>query len=492
MSLKRITCSLGALVLLLPFLGTASPTPTGLTWSTFLGGCGSDEGYDIAVDGAGDVYVTGLTWSRDFPATFGAYRITHRDSSDAFVLKLDPGGGLIVYATFLGGSSWDEAYGIAVDHEGSAYVGGRTASVDFPITDGAFDGTHNGGRDAFVAKVSPTGSVLAYCTFLGGNDHDKAYGIAVDGSGHAYLTGWTRSADFPTTAGAFSTAHAGRREEDAFVVKLDPEGGRLVYATFLGGSGEDWGRDIAVNDAGAAYVAILTYSRDFPATQGAFDATHNGGREALVAKVDPSGSGLVYATFLGGSGQDWSQGIAVDGDGCAWVAGVTFSPDFPTTPGSFDTDHNGLSDAFVARFNTEGSDLIYASYLGATGEERSTDIALDGSGNVYLAGWTRSADFPVTDGALGTSFGGHTDVFVARLDPTGSRPPYSSLLGGSEFEAIYGIALDGPGNVYAVGWTRSADFPVTDGAFDTQHRGESDVFVVKLNLGAPKPRGGRR
>ncbi len=491
MSLKRNTCTLVALVLWLPFLGSASPAPAGLAWSTFLGGSGSDESYGIAVDRAGGIYLTGLTWSRDFPATFGAYRITHRDSSDAFVLKLDPGGGRILYATFLGGSSWDEGFGIAVDHEGSAYVGGRTGSADFPTTPGAFDGTYNGGRDAFAAKLSPTGSVLEYATFLGGSDHDKAYGIAVDGGGHAYLTGWTRSGDFPVTAGAFRTVHGGRREEDAFVVKLDPAG-RLGYATFLGGSGEDWGCDIAVDDAGAAYLAILTYSVDFPTTQGAFDVTHNGSREALVAKLDPTGSGLVYATFLGGRGQDWGQGIAVDDAGCAWVAGVTFSPDFPATPGSFDEVHNGLSDAFAARFDAQGSNLVYATFLGGGGEERSTDLALDASGNVYLAGWTRSADFPVTVGALGSSFGGHTDAFVARLDPTGGRTPYISLLGGSDFEAIYGIALDTSSSLYATGWTRSADFPVTTGAFGTQYRGQSDVFVAKLDLGASGPRSGER
>jgi hypothetical protein len=235
-----------------------------------------------------------------------------------------------------------------VDGAGNAYVTGFTFSADFPTTPGAFDTTFNPGTfDAFVTKLNPAGSALVYSTYLGGASTDQGFGIAVDAAGNAYVTGWTVSADFPTTPGAFDTTAAGA---DAFVTKLNPAGSALVYSTYLGGASTDQGFGIAVDGAGNAYVTGLTVSADFPTTPGAFDTTFNGGGDAFMTKLNPAGSALVYSTYLGGASNDQGSGIAVDGAGNAYVTGSTFSADFPTTPGAFDTTFNGSIDAFVTKF----------------------------------------------------------------------------------------------------------------------------------------------
>jgi murein DD-endopeptidase MepM/ murein hydrolase activator NlpD len=267
------------------------------------------------------------------------------------VVKVNPIGTQLVYATFLGGSSSDESEAIAVDGAGNAYVTGWTYSADFPTTVGAFDTSHNGGSvDAFVVKVNPTGTGLAYATFLGGSGGQDGRSIVVDGVGNAYVTGSTGSADFPTTAGAFDTSLNG--PGDAFVAKLNPTGTGLFYATFLGGNAKDGGMSIAVDGLDNAYVTGWTQSSNFPTTVVAFDTSYNGGDDAFVAKLNPTGTGLAYATFLGGSSGDYGYAIAVDEISNAYVAGTTNSSNFPTTAGAFDTSYNGGGDTFVAKMRT--------------------------------------------------------------------------------------------------------------------------------------------
>jgi hypothetical protein len=396
----------------------------------------------------------------------------------------------LLYATFLGGSDWDEGNGIAVDGAGNAYVTGRTWSSDFPTTAGAFDTSYNGRWDAFVAKVNPSGSALACATFLGGSDDDESYGIAVDGAGNAYVTGETKSLDFPTTPGAFDTSHNGGWG-DAFVAKVNATGTGLAYATFLGGSNWDDGYAIAVDGAGNAYVTGETWSSDFPTTVGAFDTSFDYYSDAFVAKVNATGTGLAYATFLGGGSGDWGYGIAVDGAGNAYVTGGTYSSSFPTTPGAFDTSFNGGRDAFVAKVNPSGTALAYATFLGGSNRNDGWAVAVDGAGNAYVAGQTSSSDFPTTPGAFDTSHGGGTcydgswffpcpDAFVAKLNPSGTALAYATFLGGSDWDVGL-VAVDGAGNAYVAGMTLSPDFPTTPGAFDTNYNGEEDAFVAKLN-----------
>jgi hypothetical protein len=270
----------------------------------------------------------------------------------------------LLYSTFLGGTGDDLSGGIAVDEAGSAYVTGNTASSDFPTTTGAFDTSHNGSYDAFVVKVNPDGMGLAYATFLGGSDREAGSAIAVDGAGNAYVTGNTRSSDFPTRAGAFDTSYNGNT--DAFVVKVNADGTGLAYATFLGGSDWEYGPGIAVDGAGNAFVTGWTWSSDFPTTAGAFDTSLDGYHDAFVVKVNAGGTGLAYATFLGGSNYDRGFAIAVDGAGNAYATGSTASPEFPITAGAFDTSHNGGWDAFLVKVNAEGTGLAYATFLGGS------------------------------------------------------------------------------------------------------------------------------
>jgi len=466
---------------LLPSRSAQTAGASDLLYATFLGGSGDDDGYGIAVDPSGTAYVTGWTGSSDFPTTPGAFDTSY-NGYDAFVVKLNAAGSALTYATFLGGGHDDAGKGIAVDSSGAAYVTGLTDSSDLPTTPGAFDTTYNGGRDAFVVKLNPAGSGLAYATFLGGSHWDVGLGIAVDGGGSAYVTGGTESSDLPTTPGAFDTTYNGY--DDVFVSKLNPAGSALVYATFLGGSysGEQgWG--IAVDSSGAAYVTGWTGSSDFPTTPGAFDTTLNGG-DAFVARLNPAGSGLAYATFLGGSysgEQGW--GIAVDPSGAAYVTGETWSSDFPTTPGAFDTSFNGRGDAFVVKLNAAGSALTYATFLGGGHDDEGEGIAVDSSGAAYVTGWTSSSDFPTTPGAFDTSFNGDYDAFVVKLNAAGSALTYATFLGGSGFDEGYGIAVDSSGAAYVTGYTESSDFPTTPGAFDTSHNGHEDAFVAKLGMG---------
>jgi hypothetical protein len=455
-------------------------TAFGLLYATFLGGSSYDLGTAIAVDATGAAYVTGATQSNNFPTTDGAYDRTFNGGTDVFVAKLNPAGSALVYATFIGGSQGDWGYGIAVDGSGAAYVTGTTQSSNFPKT----AGTYRGGGDAFGIKLRPTGA-LAYATFLGGSEYDVGNAIAVDGSGAAYITGSTRSADFPTTSGAFDNAFGGGTCgnalntypcPDAFVVKLNAAGS-LDYATFLGGGDEDGGAAIAVR-AGAAYVAGNTFSTDFLTTDGAYDRMPNGGDDAFVAKLDAAGSALEYATFLGGSAADWAAAIAVDTAGAAYVTGSTESGNFPTAGGAYDPTYNGGTDVFVAKLNPGGAALAYATFLGGGGEDNGFGIAVGADGAMYITGGTRSVEFPVTLGAADPVYM-NGEAFLVKL-LAGGALAHATFLGGSDDEWANAVAVDATGHAYLAGITRSADFPRLPGAFDPTHNGRDDAFVARL------------
>ena len=306
-----------------------------------------------------------------------------------------------------------------------------------------------------MTKLNASGSALVYSTFLGGNDWDSGTGISVDAAGDAYVRGQTESTNFPTTAGAFDTTFNGGTL-DAFVAKLNASGSALVYSTYLGGSGSESSGNpagaIAVDATGSAYVTGTTSSANFPTTAGAYDTTYNGGYDAFVAKLNASGSALVYSTYLGGSGGDEGWGIGVDAAGSAYVTGLTSSSNFPTTAGAFDTTYNGNGDAFVAELNTSGSGLVYSTYLGGSSGDQGNSIDLDAVGNVYVAGQIASSDFPTTPGAFQTSSGGGEDAFVAKFSgfavaatPTVSSvsPTQPQATNGYQNFAIDGSGFDG-------------------------------------------------
>ncbi len=468
-------------VLFDPWLGAADETD--LVWSTFMGGGACDQSYDIAVDASGSVYVTGYTNSLNFPTTAGAYSESHSGGSDVFVAKLDPTGSALVYATFLGGSDVEIGHGIAVGGSGSAYVTGLTESSDFPTTAGAHDESYNGGGDVFVAMLDPTGSTLDFATFLGGSDADQGCDVTV-GAGGVFLTGSSKSVDFPVTGAAYDIIHNGGA--DAFVLQLNSAGTALIYSSYLGGAGDDEGRGMVLNNAGNVYLVGSTESPDFPTTTGAYDRIHNGGDDVFTTKMNLAGSTLIFSTFVGGAGDDRGWGIDLDVAANVYLAGQTQSNDFPATGGVYDETYNGTGDAFVLKLNQTGSGLEYASFLGEGGEDWARDVAVDNIGHAYLTGFTGSEDFPTTVGVFGPTYhGGTLDAFVARISPAGNGLDYASFLGGNDVEEGHGIALDGTGYVHICGYTRSADFPTTPGVFDMTYNGgtRGDAFVVKLDVG---------
>ncbi len=328
--------------------------------------------------------------------------------------------------------------------------------------------------------------VLVYSTYLGGSGNDQSYAIAADSSGNAYVAGATNSANFPTTAGAFDTSYPGG--DDAFVTKLNASGTALIYSTYLGGinGSNQGGYGIAVDSLGNAYVTGITTESDFPTTPGAFQTTYGGGSvSGFVTKLSPNGAGLVYSTYLGGSGSDEGAGIAIDSSGNTYVTGVTTSSNFPTTPGAFQTTLAGSTNAFITKLNATGTALIYSTYLGGSNSvtNQGIGIAVDSSGNAYVEGDTQSTDFPTTAGAFQTTYGGgRVDVFVTKLNATGTALAYSTYLGGNAEDGAGGIAVDSSGNAYVTGASHGGNFPTTAGAFDTTYTGSDyTTFVTKLN-----------
>jgi hypothetical protein len=472
-----------------------------LAYSTYLGGSFHERGNGIAVDAAGNAYVTGVTQSTNFPTTPGAFQTTIAGLANAFVTKLDADGTALVYSTYLGGSAVDAGAAIAVDAAGNAFVTGFTESSNFPTTPGAFQTTIAGFKNAFVTKLNPDGTALVYSTYFG-SIVDAGAAIAVDAAGNAYVSGDTESSNFPTTPGAFQTTLPGG--DNAFVTKLNADGTALLYSTYLGGSAVDAGAAIAVDAAGNAYVTGVTESHDFPTTPGAFQTTIAGYGNAFVTKLNPEGTALVYSTYLGGSGgsfggqYDGGSAIAIDAGGNAYITGVTFSRDFPTTLGAFQSRLGGnFGNAFVTKLSADGTALIYSTYLGGSASSGFGDggrgIVVDGAGNAYLTGFTASSDFPTTSGAFQTTqpLRAFQAAFVTKLNADGTALIYSTYLGGSDSflgDGGSAIAVDSTGNVYVTGSTDSSDFPTTHGAFQSTLGGNFGyAFVAKFRFFAPAP-----
>jgi len=453
-----------------------------LGYSTYLGGSNYDFGQGIAVDTAGNAYVTGYTESTNFPTMNPLQSYNGSGGEEGFVTKLNPSGSALVYSTYLGGTGGgDGAQAITVDTSGNAYVTGFASSTDFPTVNPVQATNAGGYSDAFVAKLNPTGSALVYSTYLGGSGQDQGNSIAVDSSGNAYLIGVTFSTDFPT-ANPMQVALGG--VQDAFVTELNASGSALVYSTYFGGSSNDSGSGIAVDSSGNAYVTGYTASTDFPIMNPL--QSYGGDGDAYVAKLNATGSALVYSTFLGGSGNDNGSGIAVDVSGNAYVTGNTQSTNFPTM-NPVQLANGGSTDAFVAKLNASGSALVYSTYLGGSGNDLSFGIAVDSSGYAFVTGYTDSTNFPTVN-PVQPKYGGDLDAFVAKLSPTGSALVYSTYFGGNLQEEGTGIAVDNAGHAYFVGVTFSSNFPTTPGAFQTTCGGGcnestdiNDAFVATLS-----------
>jgi hypothetical protein len=398
----------------------AKISPSGhLLYVTYLGGSGDDRGYGIAVDTSGDAVVVGWTYSGDFPIV-NAAQPRLGGGRDGFIAKLNPAGTALVFSTYWGGSGADSSNGVALDATGNIYVSGETASANFPVLNG-FQNKSGGGDDAFIAKFSAFGTEL-FSTYLGGLADDRATAIAVDASGNAYITGSTYSPNFPVV-NAFQPALGGG--QDAFAAKLSSGGNALLYSTYIGGSGgtpgaPETGNGIAVDSAGSAYIAGTTSSSNFP-TVNALQPSLSGSQDAFALKVSPTGSALVYSTYLGGSSFDFATGIAVDGNGEAYIAGYTASTDFPIA-NSLQSSNAGGYDAFMAQANPVGNMLEISTYLGGSGSDAAYGIALDTNGGVYLVGQTSSTNFPAAS-AIQAFETAVAASFVADMRVVSNQPP---------------------------------------------------------------------
>ncbi|HYL37121.1 MAG TPA: SBBP repeat-containing protein [Bryobacteraceae bacterium] len=491
-----------------------------LKYSTYIGNKGNDAARGIAVDSAGNVYITGTTSSSDLN-TVSAYQPNFGGGTagpftgDGFVAKFSSSGTLL-YLTYLGGSLDEGVTAIAVDAAGNAYLTGATNSSDFPTVNpfqanfAGFGGSATRAGDAFVAKLSPTGNKLLYSTYLGGTLDDIGLAIAIDSAGNAYIGGATASPNFPLTPGGtpYQSKFGGAGGEpirhqtdvvplwepgDAFVAKLDPTGSKLLFSTYLGGALDDAAFSIAVDSSHNVYVGGCTISYNFP-VKNAFQSAYGGADprnfffslgDGFVTKLNPTLSDAIYSTYFGGSGDDCITSIALDSSGAVYMTGATTTQNLKTSPGAFQSAFRGyynlpfniamgFGDAFVAKLDPAGSKLLYLTYLGGSYNDSGTAIAVDSAGDAYVTGFSDSPDFPVVAGALQPALAGdgglgayiyYGDAFLTVLNPTGTAALYSSYFGGNGDERTFGLALDGSGTVYIVGNTVSTNLPTTSRAF---------------------------
>jgi uncharacterized repeat protein (TIGR01451 family) len=475
--------------------------PAVFVYAGFIGGTAVDVAHGIAVDGAGNAYITGeVSGATNFPIAVGP-DTSFNGSSDAFVAKVKADGSGLDYAGFIGGQQVDVGAAIAVDGQGNAYITGTTNSNSttdgFPALVGPVT-NFGGGMDAFVAKISADGTQLLYAGYIGGaldENSDDRGGIAVDKDGNAYVTGFTFSNEdpndsvngkFPVKVGPDTTFNG---FVDVFVSKIKPDGSDFVYSGYIGGTDQEHGNGIAVDKDGNAYVTGDTFSATgFPLITGP-SLTFGGGvsPDAFVTKVKADGTGFVYSGYIGGSSFDEGNGIAVDGSGNAYITGQTDSDEstFPVTVGP-DTSFNGSGDAFVAKVKADGSGLDYAGYIGGSQNDTADGIAVDGAGNAYVVGTTASDQnsFPVTEGPDLTfhGTGGNNDAFIAKVKADGTGFGYAGYIGGSGNDIALGIAVDGHGNAYVAGATDSdqGSFPVKGGPSLIQN-GSIDAFVAKIS-----------
>ena len=436
-----------------------------LTWAGYTGTATNtvyDDAQSVAVDASGNVYITGIT----VDPTYG--------DDDAFIVKLDPNGTSVKRVT-LGAEGQDDAYAIAVDSTGAVYVVGTTTSVQWQIS-----ATYSGaGGDAFYAKIDPTFSSYVYAGYYGGDGTDVAYSCALDSSNNLYFGGITNSANFKVTRTGAQTVSGGGY--DGFVVKLDPSGAQS-YASYLGGSGDDYVYSLALDGAGNIYATGQTASPNLPVTSGALQQSAGGGVDAFVAKYNPAGA-LAWMTYLGGSADDEANGIVVDASGSVVVTGGTASSNFPTSAPYQPAFGGGTRDMFASRLSPDGAKLVWSTYLGGSGDDLGNAIAIDNAGNVYIGGTTNSTNFPSNGGWQTTNRGG-ADGTVTELAADGSLV-FSSYFGGTSADYLNGLAVNCTAGLVVAGTTQSTNFPSTLGAAPAlaYTQGASIGFVAKVAAG---------
>ncbi|MEZ2318961.1 MAG: S8 family serine peptidase [Microcoleus sp.] len=448
-----------------------------LAYSTYLGGSASDSANRIAVDSTGAAYIIGTTVN-NFTTTPGAYQTTPAGQADFLVTKINSEGTALIYSTYIGGTGNEYGIGIAVDSQGNAYLTGQV-DPGYPTTPGSFQPTATT-YNAAATKLNAAGNSLVYSTFLGGNGSALGTSIAVDSNGNAYVTGPTGD-NFPI-ANASQPQIGGNI--DAFITKVNPTGSGLVYSTYFGGSNRDEGQGIAVDSNGNAYVSGITYSTNLPLTNPVQTTIGGGQYDAFISKFTPNGA-RIYSTYLGGTGNDQGTSIAADSSGNAYIVGTTSSTNFPTVSPIQLLNAGGANDAFVSKLSAAGNSLIYSTYLGGSGDDKGDRITVDSAGNAYVTGNTTSTNFP-TKNAIQNISGGGQDAFITSINSSGSALVDSTYLGGSGNDFGSGIAVDTSGAVYVAGSTTSTNFPTANPLQAGNGGGTNDAFITKIIPGGPQ------
>ena len=449
--------------------------PVTLNWATFLHSSTSDDYVMAGVrDASNALYMVGYTQTATFPVTSGVFQDVYAGGIDNWVAKLNATGSSLSYLTFLGGSSWELPYGIGITSGGDAIITGFCNSTNYPVTAGSVQATHPGGLvKGFVTRLNATGTGLVYSTYLGGSDRDYPYDIAVDASGAAYVTGYTLSVNFPRSPGAFQTLPTS--SGDVFVVKIQPDGSSLAYATLFGGNGHDIGNGIRVNAAGEAFVVGSTGSTNLPFGSEAYQATPNfvpglTAEDGFLCRLSADGSLLLAGTYLGGSASDVTRAVDLGPSGDVYVTGVTYSTNFPTTSGAFRTTpypNSSYGDVFVTRLTPDAGSLVYSTYLGGSNVDFSESIRVNGNEEAHILGSTMSTDFYTTGGSNG--YVAMYDIFLTILDPQGNAAPYSLLFGGSynDYPRASGALYVDNNKIALSVTTHSPDAPATTGTYQS-------------------------
>jgi len=467
------------------FPATVDP---GVLWGTYLGGGASDSINDLHWKPGVGIWVAGWAGSTDFPTTTGSYRTT--GGSDAFLARLSEDGNSLVFSTYLGGAAGDEVRGVALGPGDTATVVGFTASADFPVTPGAVQPTYGGAGiyigigDAFLVRFTANGAALIGATYLGGNSDDVGEDVAVDGNGNAVVTGFTFSANFPITPGAWQTNFASFPgiDSDGFVTRVAADAQSLQYSTFIGGGSSEQLLEVDVDPAtGDVVVAGWSLSANFPTTLNAYRTTSGGDIEAVVTRLNVTGTAAVFSTYLGGVAAENATDVRFAPDGTVWVGGRTLSTNFPVTLNAPQRTNAGAFDGFLSHLSADGQSLLFSTLLGGPGVDSVRAIDVHATG-VVVVGET-GPGFPVTANPIQAQFaGGSLDGFISFLTAGGTVLSYSTYLGGADQDVLACVQLDSSGIAIVAGWTFSSDFPIAPAAFQGTLHGVQDGIVVKLDM----------
>jgi hypothetical protein len=457
-----------------------------ISFATYLGGNAADTVTAMTLDSSNNIYLTGYTASPNFPVTGNAFRSVYEGGGrDVFIAKMSATGNQLLFATYLGGDLDETPVGIVVDSLGNVTIAGNTQSADYPI---AGVPLQMAGSGIFLSRISADGSQLLASTFLGGDENTGigvASALARDPSGNLVIAGYTNAANFPVTTGAYQKEK--KQDSDAFVARISPALNSLLFSTFLGGDGVDQAYAVTTDTQGNIFVTGQTSSQNFPSSSGAFMSPNRGNTDAFVAKLNPGGTALEASLVLGGSDGDFGRAIGLGPNGHAYVAGLTYSNNFPTTVGVFQfLRPPTATSAFLAKIAPNFSQLVYSSYFGSTGNYYDVrgvaGVFVDGNDNATLVGYGLGGGLPVTPGALQSPSPGLTDGFLARFSSDADILTYATYLGGAGDEFVLASATDAAGNFYLAGSTTSANLPVTAGVQQPVYQTNTDGFIAKVDM----------